>query len=94
MRLIDADALQDELRQTSTGPDNTIANYCRHVFESILEHAPTIAAEPVINALWHYYLNEEGKARWSCTNCGKICRQDPHDKLRCSSCGAHMTKEA
>lgn len=50
--------------------------------------------EPVINAKWRYYTNDEGRARWRCGNCGKICRRDPHDKKRCSNCGAHMSGEA
>lgn len=50
--------------------------------------------EPVVNAKWAYYTNDEGRARWRCGNCGKICRRDPHDKKRCSSCGAHMSGEA
>ena len=54
-----------------------------------LEHS-----EPIVNAVWVYYTNDEGKARWRCGNCGKICRRDPHDKARCSRCGAHMAKEA
>lgn len=51
-------------------------------------------SEPIVNAEWRYYVNDEGKARWRCSKCGKLCRRDPHDKKRCSSCGAHMTKEA
>ena len=50
--------------------------------------------EVPVEAKWHYYINEEGKPRWRCTNCGKIVRHDPHDKKRCSICGAHMSKEA
>lgn len=53
-----------------------------------------MASEPVVSAEWRYYVNDEGRARWRCSNCGKRCRRDPHDKARCSSCGAHMTKEA
>ena len=45
---------------------------------------------------WHYYINEEGKARWKCSICGKIVRRHPytHDKLYCSHCGAKMKMEA
>ena len=50
--------------------------------------------EPVINAKWRYYTNDEGRARWRCSNCGKLCRRDPRDKKRCSNCGARMSKEA
>lgn len=43
---------------------------------------------------WVYYVNDEGKARWKCDQCGKICRRDPHDKHYCSNCGSKNTKEA
>jgi transcriptional regulator with XRE-family HTH domain len=50
--------------------------------------------EPIVNAVWKYYTNDEGKARWKCSKCGKLCRRDPHEKKRCSCCGAHMRTEA
>lgn len=49
--------------------------------------------EAPVEAKWHYYINDEGKARWKCTNCGKIIRRGAHEKRRCSVCGAHMTEE-
>lgn len=73
-----------------------------HYFDSV--HVDIITArrtvellkklEVPIEAKWHYYTNDEGKPRWKCTNCGKICRRDPHDKKRCSCCGAHTRTEA
>ena len=39
---------------------------------------------------WQYYLNDEGRARWRCPECGKVCRRNPHDKRYCSSCGARL----
>jgi rRNA maturation endonuclease Nob1 len=50
--------------------------------------------EVKVEAVWHYYVNDEGKPRWKCTYCGKIVRRVPHDKTRCSCCGAHMSEEA
>ena len=50
--------------------------------------------EAPVEAKWHYYTNDEGKARWRCTNCGKIIRQGQHEKKRCSVCGAYMMTEA
>lgn len=44
--------------------------------------------------VWVYYLNDEGKARWKCDQCGKICHRNPHDKNYCSNCGAKMRMEA
>ena len=43
---------------------------------------------------WLYYRNDEGKARWKCSECGKICHRDPHEKLYCSRCGSRNMKEA
>ena len=42
---------------------------------------------------WTYYRNDEGKARWKCDRCGKICKRNPHEKLYCSHCGAKMRME-
>lgn len=47
-----------------------------------------------VYAKWHYYVNDEGKARWKCTNCGKVIRQGQHEKLFCSTCGAIVTPES
>lgn len=49
--------------------------------------------EVPVYAKWHYYTNDEGKARWRCSNCGHIVKHDPNDFKRCA-CGAHMAKEA
>lgn len=43
---------------------------------------------------WLYYTNDEGKPRWKCDQCGKICHRDPHDKNYCSNCGSKNVKEA
>ena len=45
------------------------------------------------DAKWHYYTNDEGKPRWKCTECGKLCRRRPTDKLYCSRCGSKMSFE-
>ena len=39
---------------------------------------------------WLYYVNDEGKARWKCSICGKICHKHPYEKRYCSKCGAKM----
>lgn len=44
-------------------------------------------------AVWVYYTNDERKARWKCSACGKICRKDPREKYYCSNCGAKMEKD-
>ena len=42
---------------------------------------------------WIYYVNDEGKARWKCSECGKICHKRPTDKQYCSWCGSKMSFE-
>lgn len=67
------------------------------VAEDILSIARNLSRddmEPIVRAKWTHYRNDEGKARWKCGNCGKICHRNPHDKKRCSVCGAHMEMEA
>ena len=46
-----------------------------------------------VDATWQYYTNDEGKARWRCTHCGKIIRQGAYEKLFCSHCGSKMQTE-
>lgn len=45
-------------------------------------------------AKWIYYRNDENKARWRCSQCGKICRRNPYEKRYCSWCGCKMEMEA
>ena len=45
-------------------------------------------------ATWEYYRNDEGKARWRCTSCGKVVRRNPHDKKYCSCCSRPMKMES
>jgi hypothetical protein len=61
--------------------------------EKLINLIPAVNAEPIVDAIWQYYTNDEGKARWRCSHCGKICHKHPHDKQRCSVCGAHMKME-
>ena len=91
MRLIDADDMYQRFVVDPKGLDGI---YDTTDLPEMLAAMPTIEAEPVTNAVWHYYTNDEGKARWRCSKCGKLCKRDPHDKKRCSNCGAHMRKEA
>lgn len=45
-------------------------------------------------AVWEYYRNDEGKARWRCSKCGKLCKRLPTDKLYCSKCGVKTILES
>ena len=44
-------------------------------------------------ATWVYYRNDEGRARWKCSSCGKIIRHGCREKMFCSGCGKPMTCE-
>ena len=43
---------------------------------------------------WLYYTNDEGKARWKRSVCGKVIRHGVDEKLYCSRCGSKMSREA
>jgi len=43
---------------------------------------------------WVYYTNDENKARWKCSECGKVCKHNPYYKRYCSNCGSKMKLEA
>ena len=45
-------------------------------------------------AVWKYSTDDENKARWKCSHCGKICHKNPHDKNYCSNCGCKMRLES
>lgn len=59
----------------------------------IVEDAIALLKREGEGAVWKYYLNDEGRARWRCSWCGKICRRNPHDKRYCSICGRAMRME-
>ena len=59
-----------------------------------LDAIPAANVEPVVNAVWEFYRNDENKARWRCSACGKICKVTPYEKRRCSICGAHIKLQA
>lgn len=44
--------------------------------------------------VWRYYTNDENKARWKCSECGKVCKHNPYYKRYCSNCGSKMRLEA
>lgn len=43
---------------------------------------------------WLYYRNDEGKARWKCSECGKIIKKRPWEFLYCPFCGSRNCEEA
>lgn len=61
--------------------------------ELLGENAIALLKREGEGAVWKYYLNDEGKARWRCSYCGKVCHRNPHDKRYCSICGKAMRME-
>lgn len=45
-------------------------------------------------ATWVYTTNDENRARWKCSACGKLCKRRPTDKRYCDQCGAAMRFQA
>ena len=45
-------------------------------------------------AKWIYYLNDEGKARWKCSECGKVVKHNPHEDYYCKNCGCKMSMQS
>lgn len=85
MRLIDADALIDELGIS----DEDI------IFEGMLEDAPTIDAVPVRHGRWIEHYKSDAppmlKERWICSWCGNV--QTYGATGYCPNCGAKMDGE-
>ena len=54
---------------------------------------PEKKPEEHAKAYWHYYLGEDGKTHWQCTNCKRVKDRYPMDKYYCSKCGADMSFE-
>lgn len=91
MRLIEADALREEIL-TEDYDNDTINN-----FLDLVDFAPTIDAEPVVHAHWKMKIVKTGYW-YECSNCGTHwsingeiheCERTPY----CSHCGAKMDEE-
>lgn len=61
--------------------------------ERVITEAIHLLHRDAAGAVWQYYMNDEGRARWRCSYCGKVCRRNPHDKRYCSICGKAMRME-
>lgn len=76
VRLIDADALNARLSRDGT-PYFTVTD---------IDNAPTVPAEPIINARWIHFpdcgVSRCSRCNWSIEECW--------DSKRCPECGAHM----
>lgn len=109
MRLIDADALTEELKKwlkdkelhRSLGTAEEI--WCNdaeiEVLETIIDdisRMPTVEAKPIIHAKWEP--DEESsveKPCYRCSNCGAVLEEDYnwHNHNFCYHCGAKMDGE-
>lgn len=103
MRLIDADALLEVLRNTTvwcTGwiysrkLANEVLKVAGESVKKIIEEAPTIEAEPVQHGRW---VSDEADILFHCSKCGaQISTSWDYEDLQwdyCPDCGAKMDKE-
>ena len=93
MRLIDADALIEEMKECAITRQDL---YCNGYAKAFIDNAPTIEAEPVRHGQWEYRAvdtpNLGRKYEMYCTACGKT--PDPEKWYDfCPMCGAKMDKE-
>lgn len=92
MRLIDADALKQDLLKRSFWPV---------IVKTAVEKAPTIDSEPVKHGRWvlgHVppgLCTPGGNRPWICSECGtvKSWRMDKPESNYCPNCGAKMDLE-
>lgn len=89
MRLIDADALLNELGDIWNIPkdwDGDIDETCETAFD-VIENAPTVEAKPVVHGKWKHRKNWD---RYVCS----VCSHEHSDMSNfCEHCGADMRGE-
>lgn len=95
MRLIDADALKEQIPETR----EDIFENCRRCtlldaseVLGIIDEAPTIEAEPIRHGQWEL---SPFDGNWTCSKCGNKIRIYPyHNDMKnmnyCPNCGAKM----
>ena len=92
MRLIDADALIDNIPQADLNNDKKISK-CGAIADMVLLvcDAPTISAVPVVRGEWIEHEDE-----MECPQCGyfwNYCDNDTERFNYCPNCGAKMESE-
>lgn len=99
MRLIDADALLNELGDIWNIPkdwDGDIDETCETAFD-VIENAPTVEAKPVVYGEWidtqPDYHPGCGNNAHVCSICGDYYTTEPEDLFFCPRCGADMRGE-
>lgn len=100
MRLIDADALDKTLDAVCVGICNRCAAFDTVKWRcSLIDHAPTVDAAPVVHAQWDgegdsYTDDEIVIDVWFCSKCGYCIDDGTDDPVclprYCPQCGARM----
>ena len=85
-----------ELRilRTWAATDNSDAMDCRRIRDVCDAALEMLEETERVEGCWKYDMDDEGRARWRCSRCGKAVHRDPAEKLYCSRCGARCRKEA
>ena len=99
MRLIDADALLNELGDIWKIPkdwDGDIDETCETAFD-VIENQPTVEAKPVVHGEWidtqPDYHPGCGNNAHVCSICGDYYTTEPEDLFFCPRCSADMRKK-
>lgn len=91
MRLIDADALRDEIAVLFERNPNLIDGWLAYAVEDTIDDAPTIA--PVKHGRW-IGIDDYPYETWECDQCGCIYEEMPSwTPNYCPNCGADMRGE-
>ena len=62
--------------------------------ERAMREADKLLEKLTAEGLWVYCPDDEHRARWKCSRCGKFVHKDPAVKLCCSMCSQRNRKEA
>ena len=75
--------------------DDLNVNCCGELCKDALMLIDKLAAigKPA-EGMWVYCPDDEHRARWKCSRCGKFVHKDPAEKLYCAACGQRNRKEA
>ena len=88
MRIIDADALADNIAVLFERNKALIDEWLMHYVEDAIDEAPTIDAVPVRHGHWEF-IGGYGY-QYRCSNCVRCAE---HRTNYCPSCGCKMDKE-
>ena len=96
MRLIDADKVEETLKELEKGE-----NECWTPLEFkdyVLDYQETVDAEPVVHSSWVFAGNDGNVCRYFCLHCGLQIAVPKENGTalwrRCPNCGANMDEQA